>query len=137
MFFRNVAVLSVCLLVGFFFAWSMNLAKQARRITAYNNPNAPAMLRAVKANPNDAAAHSSLAHYYIARSATHTPDAIHELREVARIEPQNYEAKYLLAYYLNRTGKKVEAVALYRELAKNGGEWSRGARTYLKKHNLE
>lgn len=123
------------LLLGFigFMAFAIPLAREAKRIGDYSNPDIQASLEAIRRNPNDAAAHSSAAHYYGAHNYNRRYDAliVQHLREVIRIEPQNSEAKFLLAHRLKSLGHNVESQKLFRELAQQQDDWGKAAQKRL------
>jgi hypothetical protein len=92
----------ILILVAFlpFGIWLANLALN---IAAYDNPNESQVRTALAKNPDDAAAHSSLAQID-GRRGDET-GAIAEERQVLRVEPDNTEALILLGGRLARHGQ--------------------------------
>jgi len=111
---------------------SVRIANEAKRIGAYSNPDATASRLAVRQNPNNAAAHMSLAHYYNIAGSRYDSQAVQELQEVVRIEPQNREAKFMLAYKLSKINQKAKALQLYQELAQQQDNWGKAALKHLR-----
>ena len=129
---KYVAVAAGSLVVVFigYMSYAIPLANEAKKIGQYNNPDIQASLEAIRQNPNDAAAHSSAAHYYMVNSADDAK-VVRHFQEVVRIEPDNREAKFLLASRLRKLGKKAESKKLFQELTQQQDDWGKSARKHL------
>ena len=115
-----------------FGGFAILVAGEASRITAYNNPNETEVRAAIAKNPNDAAAHSSLAHIDM-RHQDHTGE-IAEWRQVLRVEPDNLDALILLGGRLNQEGQISEARPIFQRLAARNDKFSVNARKWLARH---
>lgn len=114
---------------GGFAIW---LAGEALHIFAYNNPNETEVRAALARNPNDAAAHSSLAHIDMMHG-DHAGE-IAEWRQVLRVEPDNLDALILLGGRLSHEGKISEARPIFQRLAARNDKYSVNARKWLARH---
>lgn len=116
-----------------FALWTATVAvRMADRIAAYDNPNEPEVRAALVKNPNDAAAHSSLA-----RIDSHRGDHAGEMaewRQVLRVEPDNLDTLLLVGWRLTQEGKVDEARPLFQRLAARHDQFSASAREWLARH---
>ena len=124
--FADLAVLVAFLPVGIWIAVS------AAHVAAYSNPNEAEVRAAIARNPNDAAAHSSLA--MIDEMRGDRAGQIAELRQVLRVEPDNLDALLLLGGRLTQEGKINEARPLFLRLAARNDKFSVNARKWLARH---
>ena len=128
----------ILLVIGAFMAGTIQLAKSAKRIMAYDNPNAniPALRAAVAHNPHDTAAYMNLGRYDYMHHNYQA--AIQELQQVTRTEPAdslyNSEALMLLGAAQKRTGHPDEAMTTSRHLATHNDGYGRNARKYVAQH---
>ncbi len=114
---------------GGFAIW---IAGQALRDFAYNNPNEAEVRAAIAKNPNDAAAHSSLAHLDMMRG-DHAGD-IAEWQQVLRVEPDNLDALLVLGGQLSQERRISEARPIFLRLAARNDQYSVNARKWLARH---
>lgn len=112
-----------------FSIWVANLAL---RLSAYDNPNEAEVRAALAKNPDDAAAHSSLAQIDGRRGDE--AGAIAEERQVLRVEPDNIEALILLGGRLTQMGRIEEARPVFQKLAARNDAYSDNARRWLVRH---
>lgn len=120
------------LVVAAFLPFAIWLAVVAQRNFAYSNPNETEVRAALARNPNDAAAHTSLAR--IDSQHRNYAGAMAEWREVLRVEPDNNDALLLLAHELARAHRPDEARALYQKLASGNGPYRDGAQKWLARY---
>ncbi|MDQ2798987.1 MAG: hypothetical protein M3Y13_05015 [Armatimonadota bacterium] len=111
-----------------FSVWSRQSA-QSNGIVAYHNTDMAAVHAALQRNPDDAAAHMSLALFQ--SSHQDAAGAIGELRTVLRLEPGNREATFQLGEELRRTGQTAEAAGLYQKLASIDDQWGQWSKKRL------
>lgn len=102
---------------------------QGQHIAAYSNSNEVEVRAALAKNPNDAAAHSSLAHIDMMRG-DHVGE-VAEWRQVLLVEPGNEDALFLLGARLAHTGRADETRPLYQKLAAGDGPYADAARHWL------
>lgn len=112
-----------------FSIWVANLALN---MSAYDNPNEVEVRAALAKNPDDAAAHSSLAQIDGRRGDE--AGAIAEERQVLRVEPDNTDALILLGGRLTQTGRIDEARPVFQKLAARNDVYSDNARRWLARH---
>ena len=124
--FADIFVLVAFLPFGI---WTANLAQN---ISAYNNLNETEVRAALAKDPNDAAAHSSLAG--IDRERGDHAGEVAEYRQVLRVEPDNQDALLLLGGRLTRAGRIDEARPLYQKLAAGNGPYIGNARRWLARY---
>ena len=124
--FADLLVLVVFLPFGI---WIAVLTAHA---AAYNNPNETEVRAALARNPDDAAAHSSLAQIDMLRHDY--AGEMREWRQVLRVEPDNEDALLMLGGRLSQTGRVEEARPLYARLAARNGPYSVNARKWLARH---
>ncbi len=120
------------LVVAAFGVFALSIAGEALRVSAYSNANEAEVRAALSKNPNDAAAHSSLAHIDQGRGDRAGAQA--EWRQVLRVEPDNADALLLVSADLSRAGRIDEAKPLYQRLAARHDDLSMNARRWLAKH---
>lgn len=114
---------------GSFAVW---IAGRAAQLSAYNNTNEAKVRAAIARNPDDAAAHSSLAH--IDHLRRDRAGEMAEWRQVLRVEPDNLDALILLSGKLSYDGRIEEARPLYQRLAARHDQFSANARVWLVQH---
>lgn len=120
------------LVVAAFLPFSIWIAGVALRSVAYSNPNETEVRAALRKNPNDPAAHSSMARI---DSQNHNfAGAMAEWREVLRVEPDNDDALFRLARELDRAHRSDEARPLYHKVASRNGPYRDRARKWLARH---
>ena len=125
-------MLAVTALLVVCFPCALWLANSARRVAAYSNSNEKEVQAALAKNPNDAAAHSSLAHLDMMRG-DHAGEMA-EWRQVLRLEPDNNDALLLLGGRLAQAKRAEEARPLYERLAAGSGPYASTARRWLAEH---
>lgn len=108
------------------------LANRAKQIMAYNNFNEPEVRAALAKNPNDAAAHSSLAQIDMMRG--NSASEVTEWRQVLRVEPDNENALFMLANRLVNMHQPGEARPLFQKLAAGDSDYAASARRWLARH---
>ena len=92
--------------------WNAHNAKRAVQATLYMRiPDAEA---AIKQDPNNELAHERLADALCGHDSA---QAITEYRTALRLQPNNREVQFRLAYELKYTGKISEAKSFYQRLA--------------------
>lgn len=109
--------------------WAATLAAQ---ISAASNPNEAEVRATLARDPNDAAAHSSLASIDEMRG-DHAGE-IAEFQQVLRIEPDNENALCLLGVRLSKEKRIEEARPLFQKLAAGDNAYSANARKWLVRH---
>lgn len=108
------------------------VANLAQKSIAYSNFNEAGVRAALRKNPNDPAAHSSLAQ--IDSLHRDHAGAIAEWRQVLAVEPDNEMALYMLGSELTRAHQTEMARPLYQRLAAQNGTFSGSARRWLARH---
>ena len=124
--FADLLVLVVFLPFGI---WIAVLTAHA---AAYNNPNETEVRAAIARNPNDAAAHSSLAHIDMMRGDR--AGDIAEWQQVLRVEPDNLDALLVLGGQLSQERRISEARPIFLRLAARDDKYSVNARKWLARH---
>lgn len=119
--------------VAAFGAFALHLASDTTRLIAYSNTNEVEVRAALAKNPDDAAAHSSLAMIYSMRGDT--ARAMAEDQQVLRVEPDNAMALLYLGGELSRAGRIEEARPLYQRLAARHDNLSANAQHWLDRHS--
>ncbi len=112
--------------------YSIWVANLALRLSAYDNPNEAQVRAALAKNPDDAAAHSSLARIDGMRG-DHAGE-IAEWRQVLRVEPDNTDALLRLGGRLTQAGRIDEARPVFQKLAARNDAYSDNARRWLARH---
>ncbi len=120
------------LVVVAFLLFALRVAAAAQKIEAYNNSNEAEVRAALARNPNDPAAHSSLA-YIDSHRGDHVGE-IAEWRQVLRVEPDNIDALLLLGGRLTQAGKVDEARPIFQRLAARHDQFSANAHKWLVRH---
>ena len=120
------------LFVAAFGSFALWVANAAMNISAYSNSNEAEVRAALTRNPDDAAAHSSLAQID-GRRGDET-GAIAEERQVLRFEPNNIDALILLGGRLTQAGRIDEARPVFQKLAARNDAYSDNARRWLARH---
>lgn len=115
-----------------FLPFAIWLPVAAQRDFAYSNPNETEVQADLRKNPNDAAAHSSLAR--IDHQHRNYFGEMAEWQEVQRVEPDNNDARLLLAHELTRAHRPDEARTLYQKLASGNGPYRDGAQKWLTRY---
>ncbi|MDQ2799495.1 MAG: hypothetical protein M3Y13_07625 [Armatimonadota bacterium] len=100
---------------------------------AYSNPNEAEVRAALAKNPDDPAAHSSLAH--IDENRRDRAGAMAQWRQVLRVEPDNVDALLVLGAELSHDGRIEEARPLFQRLAARHDDFSATARRWLARHS--
>ncbi len=126
------ALLADIFILVIFLPFGIWVANLALKISAYNNFNEPEVRAALAKNPNDAAAHSSLAQIDMMRG--NSAGEVVEWRQVLRVEPGNENALFLLANRLVNMHQPGEARPLFQKLASGNGPYAASARRWLAKH---
>lgn len=108
------------------------IANLSKQMMAYSNFNEAEVRAALARNPNDPAAHSSLAQIDMLRH-DYTGE-VAEYRQVLRVEPDNQDALLLLGGRLTRAGRIDEAKPLYQKLAAGSGPYAGNARRWLARY---
>lgn len=116
------------------FCWPMLIvvAGFAQKGAAYSNFNEAEVRAALQKNPNDPAAHSSLAQ--IEMLHRDHAGAMAEWRQVLLVEPDNEFALYMLGSELTRAHQPEQARPLYQKLASGSGTFQNSARKWLARH---
>ena len=130
--FGSGALLANTVLLVLLLPFSVWIAAVALRIGAYNNSNEAEVRAALTRNPNDPAAHSSLAQIDMMRG-DHAGEMA-EWREVLRVEPDNVDALLLLGGRLTQAGKVDEARPIFQRLAARHDQFSANAHKWLVRH---
>lgn len=120
------------LFVVAFGSFALWLANRAMNISAYNNSNEAEVRAALAKNPNNAAAHSSLA--LIDRERGDHVGEVAEYRRVLRVEPDNTDALILLGGRLTQARRIEEARPIFQKLAARNDAYSDNARRWLARH---
>ena len=130
---RNLAIgIVVAACAAGFMAWDIKVAREAKRIGEYSNSNVAEVKAALARNPEDAAAHSSMAQ--IDELHGDPAGAAQEYRQLIALEPDNREAKLLFAANLARTNRRAEARPVFLDLARQDDGAGRAAQRWLKNH---
>lgn len=127
------ALLADMLVLVAFLPFGIWLANLTLHLSAYDNPNEAEVRAALAKNPDDAAAHSSLAQIDGRRGDE--AGAIAEERQVLRVEPDNTDALILLGGRLTQAGRIEEARPVFQKLAARNDAYSDNARRWLAKHS--
>ncbi len=130
--FSSVALLANTMLLCLLLPFSVWIAAVSLRVVAYNNSNEAQVRKALQKNPNDPAAHSSLAQ--IDSLHRDHAGAITEWRQVLAVEPDNEMALFMLGSELTRAHQPEQARPLYQKLAAQNGTSSGSARQWLARH---
>jgi len=120
------------LFLAAFMPYTVWIAGEASRVSAYDNPDEAKARAAITKNPNDAATHSSLAHIDMTRRDR--AGAMAEWRQVLRVEPDNVDALLVLGGELSQDGRIDEARPLFQRLAARKDDLSVNARKWLARH---
>jgi len=121
------------LFVAAFGSFALWVAGAAAHSFAYSNPDETAVRAALAKNPDDAAAHSSLA-YIDMRRGNHAEE-IAEWRQVLRVEPDNVDAALLLGGRLTQAGRIDEARPVFQKLAAGNSPYVESGRRWLARHS--
>ena len=130
--FGSGALLTSTLLLVLLLPFTVWIATAGMQVVAYSNFNEGQVRAALQKNPNDPAAHSSLAQ--IDSLHRDHAGAITEWRQVLAVEPDNEMALYMLGSELTRAHQMEQARPLYQRLAVQNGTFSDSARRWLTRH---
>lgn len=130
--FASGALLSGGVLLAFCLPVLVFVADFGQKISQYNNFNEAEVRAALQKNPNDPAAHSSLAQI----DALHRDHAgaMAEWQQVLRVDPDNQDALFMLAHELIRVHRPDEARPLYQKMASGNGPYRESAQKWLARH---
>lgn len=130
--FGSGALLTNTLFLVLLLPFTVWIAAVGQRVVAYSNFNEAEVRAALRKNPNDPAAHSSLAQ--IDSLHRDHAGAITEWRQVLAVEPDNEMALFMLGSELTRAHQPEQARPLYQKLAAQNGTFSGSARQWLARH---